>query len=85
MAFCTNITAIGAYPQDRWLGLCLNQEGCALRKYATCEGVDNIYISRIVNLTTLSLDIVAAILDDALLNHLTLFDRAVDPPELWEK
>ena len=28
---------------------------------------------------------VAGILDDALSNHLTLFDLAVDPPELWEK
>jgi hypothetical protein len=38
-----------------------------------------------VNLTTLAPDIVAAILDDALLNHITLFDLAVDPPALWEE
>ena len=37
-----------------------------------------------VNLTTLAPDIVAAILDDALPNHLTLFDLAVDPPALWK-
>ncbi|CAH1081834.1 hypothetical protein [Candidatus Nitrotoga sp. 1052] len=30
--------------------------------------------------TMLAPDIVAAILDDALSNHLTLFDLAVDPP-----
>ena len=30
-------------------------------------------------------DIVAAILDDVLPNHITLFDLAVDPPALWEE
>ncbi len=29
--------------------------------------------------------IVAAILDDALPNHITLFDLAVDPPALWDE
>jgi hypothetical protein len=38
----------------------------------------------LVNLTTLAPDIVAAILDDALPNHVTLFDLAVDPPALWD-
>ncbi len=30
-------------------------------------------------------DIVVAILDDAMPNHITLFDLAVDPPALWEE
>ncbi len=34
---------------------------------------ENSYVSRMVNLTTLAPDIVAAILDDALPNHITLF------------
>jgi len=38
-----------------------------------------------VNLTTLAPDIVAAILDDAVPGHVTLFDLAVDPPGLWEE
>ena len=38
-----------------------------------------------VNLTTLAPDIVAAILDDELPNHVTLFDLAVDPPALWDE
>lgn len=38
-----------------------------------------------VNLTTLAPDIVQAILEDALPDHLTLFDLAVDPPALWEE
>lgn len=37
-----------------------------------------------VNLTTLAPAIVAAILDDALPNHITLFDLAFDPPALWD-
>jgi hypothetical protein len=37
-----------------------------------------------VNLTTLAPDIIAAILDEALPNHIMLFDLAVDPPPLWE-
>jgi len=34
---------------------------------------------------TLAPDIVAAILDDVLPNHVTLFDLAVDPPALWDE
>jgi len=38
-----------------------------------------------VNLTTLAPDIVAAILDDSLSNHITPFDLAVNPPALWDE
>lgn len=38
-----------------------------------------------VNLTTLAPDIVAVILDDAMPNHVTLFDLVVDPPALWNE
>ena len=38
-----------------------------------------------MNLTTLAPEIVEAILEDALTDHLTLFDIAVDPPALWEE
>lgn len=43
------------------------------------------YVSRIVNLTTLAPDIVAAILDETLSPDLTLFELAVEPPALWEE
>ena len=56
-----------------------------LKEIVTREGIDNSYVSRMVNLTTLAPDIVAAILDDALPNHITLFDLAVDPPALWDE
>ena len=58
-------------------------EAKSLKEIATLEGIDNSYVSRMVNLTTLAPDIVAAILDDAMPNHVTLFDLAVDPPVLW--
>jgi hypothetical protein len=38
-----------------------------------------------MNLTVLSPDIVEAILDDTLPDHLTLFDIAVEPLMLWEE
>ena len=69
----------------RWLAMLQSGEARSLKEIATREGVDNSYISRMVNLTTLAPDIVAAILDDALPNHITLFDLAVDPPALWEE
>ena len=38
-----------------------------------------------VNLTLLAPDIVHAILEDTLPEHITLFDLAVDPPLLWDE
>ena len=38
-----------------------------------------------VNLTMLALDIVEAIMDDALPNHVMLFDLAVDRPALCDE
>ncbi|WP_240001745.1 hypothetical protein [Parvibium lacunae] len=43
------------------------------------------FLLRKANLTTLAPDIVAAILYDALPNHITLFEQAVDPPALWDE
>jgi hypothetical protein len=69
----------------RWLAILESGEMKTMRELAAREGVDNSYVSRMVNLTTLAPDIVAAILDDALPNHITLFDLGVDPPELWDE
>ncbi len=68
----------------RWLAMLESGEAKSLKEIATREGIDNSYVSRMVNLTTLAPDIVVAILDDALPNHITLFDLAVDPPVLWD-
>lgn len=69
----------------RWLAMLESGEAKSLKEIAAREGVDNSYVSRMVNPTTLAPDIVAAILDDSLPNHITLFDLAVDPPALWEE
>ena len=66
----------------RWLAMLESGEVKTMRELAAREGVDNSYVSRMVNLTTLAPDIVAAILDDAMPNHVTLFDLAVDLPVL---
>ena len=68
----------------RWLAMLESGEVTSLKAIAAREGIDDSYVSRMVNLTTLAPDIVAAILDDALPNHVTLFELAVDPPALWE-
>lgn len=56
----------------------------SLKEIADRENIDNSYVSRMVNLTCLSHDIVAAILEDELSDQITLFGVAVDPSLLWE-
>jgi hypothetical protein len=53
-----------------------------MKEIAWCEGVDDSYVSRMVNLTTLAPDIVAAILDEALPAEVTLFELAAGTPVL---
>lgn len=67
----------------RWLAMLESGEVKSLKEIAIHEGVDNSYVSRMVNLTTLAPDIVDAILQNVLPDHLTLFDIAVHPPALW--
>ena len=69
----------------RWLAMLESGEAKSLREIATREGIDNSYVSRMVNLTTLAPDIVAVILDDTLPNHMTLFDLASGTPLVWEE
>jgi len=68
-----------------WLAMLESGEVKSLKEIAEREKIDNSYVSRMVNLTTLVPDIIAAILDDSLLSDITLFDLAVDPPALWEE
>jgi hypothetical protein len=64
----------------RWRVLLTSGAVKTLNEIAAQEGVDKSYVIRMVNLTTLAPEIVEAILDDTLPDHLTLFDIAVDPP-----
>lgn len=69
----------------RWLGMLELGEVKNLSEIALKEGVDNSYISRMVNLTTLAPAIVVAILDETLPDNITLFELAVNPPMLWNE
>ena len=69
----------------RWLGMLQSGQAQSLTEVAEQEGMDRAYVSRTVNLTTLAPDIVAAILDETLPDHVTLFDLASGTPLLWEE
>lgn len=68
----------------RWLSMLESGEVRTMAEIAKLEGIDNSYVSRMINLTTLAPDIVEAVLQNTLPDHLTLFDLAVDPPALWD-
>ena len=67
----------------RWLRMLESGDAKSPREIAALQGVDNSYVSRMVNLTTLAPDIVDAILLNELPDHLTLFDLASDTPLSW--
>ena len=69
----------------RWLRLIESGKVANLAAIAKAENVDNSYVSRMVNLTTLAPDIQAAILDETLSDTISLFDLAVDTPLSWEE
>ena len=69
----------------RWLAMLESGEARSMKEIALREGVDDSYVSRMVNLTTLAPDIVAAILDETLPPEVTLFDLAAGTPMLWEE
>jgi hypothetical protein len=55
------------------------------KEIARREGINDSYVSRMVNLTTLAPDNVFAILDEKLPPEVTLFDLAARTPLLWEE
>lgn len=69
----------------RWLAMIESGKARNLAQIAEIEKMDPAYLSRIMNLTTLAPDIVAAILDETLPNHVTLFDLASGTPLLWDE
>ena len=69
----------------RWLRLIESGKAANLAAIAKAENINNSYVSRMVNLTTLSPDIQAAILDETLPDAVSLFDLAVDTPLSWEE
>jgi hypothetical protein len=69
----------------RWLAMLESGEAMSLKEVARREGIDDSYVSRMVNLTTLAPDIVAAILDETAPPEVTLFELAAGTPLLWEQ
>jgi len=69
----------------RWLAMLENGAASSLREIAKKEGIDNSYVSRMINLTTLAPDIIRAILDDTLPAHVTLFQLGSNTPKLWDE
>lgn len=69
----------------RWLAILESGEVTSLKEISVREDVDSSYVSRMVNLTTLAPDIVAAILDETLPSAVTLFDLASGTPLWWEE
>ena len=68
-----------------WLAMLESGEATSMKEIARREGVDDSYVSRMVNLTTLAPDIVAAILDETLPPEVTLFGLAAGTPLVWEE
>ena len=66
----------------RWLKMLESGEVTSLKDIAALEHVNDRYVGRMVNLTTLAPHVVAAILDDVQ-GDVTVFHLAVDPPRLW--
>ena len=60
-------------------------EAKSITELAAREKIDNSYMCCMLNLTTLAPDIVAAILDETLPQHVTVHELAISPPVLWEK
>jgi hypothetical protein len=55
----------------------------SIGQIAKKEGVDDLYIARFLNLTTLAPEIVAAILDESLPEAVTLGELSVSPAVGW--
>jgi len=69
----------------RWLAMLESGEVGSMKEIARRERVDDSYVSRMVNLTTLAPDIVTAILDETLPPEVTLFGLAAGTALMWEE
>ena len=69
----------------RGLTMLESGEAKSITELAAREKIDNSYMCRMLNLSTLTPDFVAAILDETLPSHLTVHELAISPPVLWEE
>ena len=63
----------------RWLAMLESGGAKSITKLAAREKIDNSYLCRMLNLTPLAPDIVAALLDATLPHHVTVHDLAITP------
>lgn len=68
-----------------WLRMLEDGHARSIREIARKEGVDDRYVARFLNLTTLAPEIVAAILDEELPEEVTLAELSIDPAVGWEE
>lgn len=68
---------------ERWRRMLDSGEAKSINEIAAREKADFSYIARLLNLTMLAPQLVAAILDDALPSGTTVNDLAINPPLLW--
>ncbi|RDE49458.1 MAG: LacI family transcriptional regulator [Candidatus Accumulibacter meliphilus] len=68
-----------------WLAMLESGEAKSITELAAREKIDNSYMCRMLNLTTLAPDIIAAILDESLPHQVGVHDLAISPPVLWEE
>jgi hypothetical protein len=69
----------------RWLRMLESGEAASMSDIARREGGDHSYVARMLNLTTLAPDIVAALLDETLPADARLNALAINPPLDWCK
>lgn len=68
----------------RWLRMLETGEAASMCDIARREGTNHSYIARHINLTLLSPEIVAAILNETLPEGVQLLMLAINPPMLWD-
>jgi hypothetical protein len=69
----------------RWLRMLESGEAASMSEIARREGGDHSYVARMLNLTTLAPEIIAAILDETLPADVRLVDLAISPPLAWDE
>lgn len=68
---------------ERWRRMLESGEAASINEIAAREKADFSYVARLLNLTMLAPQLVAAILDDTLPSGTTINDLAINPPLLW--
>ena len=69
----------------RWLWMIERGGVSSIKEISQHEGVDHALISRLINMTSLAPDIVAAILDETLPPAAELEGMAINPPLCWDQ